>query len=348
MRAAVYNDFREPIEVTNVDDPEPPPGGAVLEVRATGLCRSDWHGWMGHDPDVRTPHVPGHEIAGVVAAVGEGVDPARVGDRVTLPFVCGCGDCHQCRKGDQQVCDRQSQPGFTRWGSFAEYVAVDYAEQNLVVLPDSLGFAEAASLGCRFATAWRAVLAQGRLREGEWLAVHGCGGVGLSAVLIGAAFDARVIAVDPNEDARELARRAGAEAVIDPATSGDVATAIRDIAGGGADVSLDALGSREVFRNSLRCLAKRGRHVQVGLMTGADRELPVALDKFIAAELELLGSHGLQAHCYPEMLAKIADNSIDIGILQGTAVTLEEGAGMLAQERLVMPPGVTIIDRFAG
>jgi len=347
MRAAVYEAFRGPIAVTRVDDPAPPAGGAVLEVRATGLCRSDWHGWMGHDPDIRTPHVPGHEIAGVVAAVGTGVERVRVGERVTLPFVCGCGTCRHCVKGDHQVCDRQSQPGFTRWGSFAEYVAIDYADVNLVTLPESMDFVQAASLGCRFATAWRAVVAQGRVTEGDWLAVYGCGGVGLSAVLIGAAFGARVIGVDPGDGARDLARAAGAVAVIDPNDGDDVPARVRELSGGGADVSLDALGSRVTFEQSVACLAKRGRHIQVGLMTGDERAGAVALDAFIANELELLGSHGLQAHRYPEMLSMIASGAIDIGILQGPTVSLEAGARMLAQEAFALPPGVTVIDRLS-
>ena len=313
MRAAVYNEFRGPITVTDVEDPPPPPGGAVIEVRATGICRSDWHGWMGHDPDIRTPHVPGHEIAGIVAAIGTGVQRVRVGERVTLPFVCGCGTCRQCLKGDHQVCDRQSQPGFTRWGSFAEYVAIDFADENLVTLPESLEFVQAASLGCRFATAWRAVVAQGRVAAGDWLAVYGCGGVGLSAVLIGAALGARVIAVDPGDGARELARVAGAVAVIDPLDGADVPACV---------------------------------HIQVGLMTGEERAGVVPLDAFIANELELLGSHGLQAHCYPGMLDMIASGAIDVGVLNGPTVTLEEGARLLSQEKLLLPPGVTVIDRF--
>jgi D-arabinose 1-dehydrogenase-like Zn-dependent alcohol dehydrogenase len=130
--------------------------------RATGLCRSYWHAWMGHEP-VPLPHVPGHEFAGVIDQVGADIDGWSVGDRVTAPFVYACGACAQCLAGDQQICDRQEQPGFTRWGSFAERVVVTHAQTNLVRLPDALGFAEAASLGCRFATAYRAVVVQGRL-----------------------------------------------------------------------------------------------------------------------------------------------------------------------------------------
>lgn len=346
MKAAVYQEFRAPMAVLDVDDPVPPADGVVLEVRATGVCRSDWHGWMGHDPGIRTPHVPGHEMAGLVAAVGRNVRSFSVGERVTVPFVCACGECRQCRKGDQQVCDRQSQPGFTRWGSFAEYVAIDYADHNLVRLPDSIDFTQAASLGCRFATAWRAIVAQGRIRPGEWLAVHGCGGVGLAAVMIARAFDAQVLAVDVSTEALLRARKCGAAAVIDAARTDDVAAAIRDWTNGGADVSIDALGSAATFDNSVRCLAKRGRHVQVGLMTGSDSLRPVPLDALVANELELLGSHGMQARLYPQILECLEAGKIDLRMIGGRQMTLGEAATMLADEALVLPTGVSVVDRF--
>jgi hypothetical protein len=196
MRAAYYEAFGGPIRICDLPCPSPAPDGVVVRVEATGICRSDWHGWLGHDPDVHLPHVPGHELAGVVEAVGADVKGWRPGDRVTVPFVCGCGGCPQCQTGNQQVCDHQKQPGFTHWGSFAEYVALRYADQNLVALPENVDSVAAASLGCRFVTSFRAVLAQGRLQPGEWLAVHGCGGVGLAAIMIGAAVGAQVVAVD--------------------------------------------------------------------------------------------------------------------------------------------------------
>jgi len=344
MKAAVYDEFRSPISLTEVADPTPAADGVVLEVKAAGVCRSDWHGWMGHDPDIPTPNVPGHEMAGVIAAVGKDVKTFAVGDRVTLPFVCACGACPQCRKGEQQVCDRQSQPGFTHWGCFAELVAIRHADHNLVRLPPSLGFAEAASLGCRFATAYRAVVAQGRISEGEWLAVFGCGGVGLAAVMIGVAHGARVIAVDVRCEPLQRATELGAQHCLD--ASHDVLTAVHDITHGGVDVSVDALGSAATFSNSVRSLAKRGRHVQVGLMTGEDASCPVPLDDFIARELELKGSHGMQAHRYPEMLELVISGRLNLALLEGPRLTLGEAAQLLGDEELSLPTGVSVIDRF--
>ena len=160
MKAAFFETFGSPISIVDLPEPLPSATGAVIRVEATGICRSDWHGWMGHDPDISPPHVPGHELAGVVAAVGHDVRNWTIGDRVTVPFVCGCGSCPQCQTGNQQVCDHQTQPGFTHWGSFAEYVAIEQAEMNLVKLPPTLDFISAASLGCRFVTSFRAVAAK--------------------------------------------------------------------------------------------------------------------------------------------------------------------------------------------
>ena len=214
MKAMYYDAFEKTPEIRTLPDPTPTENGVVIKVEATGLCRSDWHGWMGHDADIRLPHVPGHELAGVVTAAGRRVMRYKVGDRVTVPFVSGCGRCGECRSGNQQVCEAQFQPGFTHWGSFAEYVALDFADQNLVHLPESMDFTTAASLGCRFAASFRAVADQAKVKGGEWVAVHGCGGVGLSAIMIAAALGAQPIAIDIAEDKLAFAKEIGAIATI--------------------------------------------------------------------------------------------------------------------------------------
>ncbi len=294
VRALVFDSFAGPLTLREVPAPDPSPGGVVVRVGASGICRSDWHAWQGHDPDVVLPHVPGHELAGTVAAVGAGVSRWSVGDRVTVPFVDACGRCAQCAAGEHQVCARQTQPGFTHWGSLAEYVALDAADVNLVAVPDRLDLATAAALGCRYATAFRAVVQVARVRAGEWVAVHGCGGVGLSAVQIAVAAGARVVAVDVSPGALELARGLGAEALVD---GGDaVPAAITDLTGGGAHVSLDALGAAVTCTNSVRSLRPRGRHVQVGLLPPAQGRPEVPMERVLALELQVLGSHGMAAY----------------------------------------------------
>ncbi|GAA3124848.1 alcohol dehydrogenase [Kribbella aluminosa] len=397
MRAVVVEAYGVVPVVREVPRPEPVDGGVVLKVEATGLCRSDWHGWMGHDSDIVLPHVPGHEFAGTIAAVGAGVSGWAVGDRVTTPFICACGKCEQCLDGNQQVCPNQLQPGFNYWGSFAEYVAVPYAEVNLVRLPDDLDFATAAGLGCRFATSFRAVHQVARVTAGERVAVFGCGGVGLSAVMIASALGAEVIAIDTNPAALALARTYGATHTIqaptqptpttpgpDPAATGphpaptgsDPAATGSDPAATGAypaptrphsaatgphpalagdrsgsvvarlgelgrpQVTIDALGSGDIVQQALRSLRPRGRHVQVGLLPDG---VQLDVSRLISQELTWLGSHGMPAHAYSEMLNLVATGNLNPHQLITRTIRLEEAPAALAALSNGTPAGVTVI-----
>jgi alcohol dehydrogenase len=343
MQAVVYREFGGAISWEGVADPAPAADGALIQVEATGLCRSDWHGWRGHDPDIKQfPHVPGHEFAGTVLEVGRDVDRALIGRRVTMPFVAGCGACDECRAGNEQICDRQFQPGFTGWGSFAEYVAVRYAGNNLVPLPESVSSVAAASMGCRLGTAFRAVSAQGRVKPGEWVAVHGCGGVGLSAVMVARALGARVIAIDIRAEPLKLAKQLGAEVVLDASGAIDVPTAVRDMTKGGAHVSLDALGSTATLTNSVLSLRKRGRHVQVGLLPGPETLPPAIIQRLIAWELEVIGSHGIQAHAYPQMFALVQAGKLDPSRLVDRTMRLAAAPQELAALDEYRGSGVTV------
>ncbi|RKS69199.1 alcohol dehydrogenase [Motilibacter peucedani] len=344
MRALVFEAFGGPLEVREVPDPVPSRGGVVVRVGATGVCRSDWHGWQGHDPDIRLPHVPGHELAGTVEAVGDDVRRWQPGARVTVPFVCACGRCRQCLDGDGQVCPHQTQPGFTHWGSFAELVALDAADVNLVALPDEVSFSTAAGLGCRFATAYRAVVAQGRVRVGERLAVLGCGGVGLSAVQVAVAAGARVVAVDVSPGALALAAELGAEQVLDAGSVDDVGAAVRELTGGGVDVALDCLGSAQTCAGSIESLRPRGRHVQVGLLPPALGRPAVPMERVVALELEILGSHGIAAHAYPELLGLVEAGRLRPDRLVTRELSLD-GAGE-ALRTVGSTPGFSVVTSF--
>jgi alcohol dehydrogenase len=346
MKAVVYEEFQLTPEIREVADPSPSACGVVLRTGACGICRSDWHGWMGNDPDISLPHVPGHELAGWVEVVGAGVRNWKKGDRVTVPFVSGCGRCGQCASGNQQICDFQFQPGFTAWGAFAELVAIDYADTNLVRLPDEIDFVTASSLGCRFTTSFRAVAAQGRVSGGEWVAVHGAGGVGLSSIMIAAAFGANVVAIDIDDEKLAFARELGASAVINSKTAPNTIEAVKDVTGGGAHVSIDALGHPDTCFNSIANLRKRGRHVQVGIMEAGQHKTAVPIDLIIARELEIFGSHGMQAHKFAEMLAMIAAGKLQPAKLIGKTVSLEESIDELTGMNNFRGTGLTVIDRF--
>ncbi|NWF24738.1 alcohol dehydrogenase catalytic domain-containing protein [Streptomyces sp. PKU-EA00015] len=353
MRALVFEAFGQELSVREVPNPDPSPAGAVIKVEAAGLCRSDWYGWQGHDQDIRClPHVPGHELAGVVEAVGSQVSRWRPGDRVTVPFVCACGTCGACAAGEQQVCERQTQPGFHHWGSFAEYAAVDYADVNLVRLPTAMEFTAAAGLGCQFATAFRAVVQVGAVRPGEWVVVYGCDGIGLSAVMIAATSGARVVAVDSSGEALALAERLGAAAVHRMPASGEapgnargvpeavdeVAAAVRDITGGGAHLSIDAMGQAFSTELGIGSLRRRGRHVQVraaGGLTG------LSMNRVLAYELVVSGSHGMAAHAYPAMMDLATAGILRPDLLITRTVGLDKAGLALAEIGTV--PGITVI-----
>lgn len=342
MHAVVIDSFGTMPTVREVSTPSCPDHGAVIRVHATGVCRSDWHAWLGHDDSVALPHVPGHEFCGEVVGVGSGVRGWSGGERVTAPFVNACGSCAACRAGRLSVCQRQTQPGFDLWGSWAEHVVVHHADVNLVALPDRIDDATAVGLGCRFATAYRAVVTQGRVARGEHVLVLGCGGVGLAATMIAASRGARVTAVDPSEAARETAREVGAETVLDAVA--DLPDRVRDLSGGGAHLCIEALGRAELLGQGLASLRPGGRHVQVGLLLGEHAMPAVDVGIVVARELELLGSHGMGAAEYPAMLAEIADGRLDPGRLVGRRISLREApAALVAMSAPPTGPGTTVV-----
>jgi D-arabinose 1-dehydrogenase-like Zn-dependent alcohol dehydrogenase len=342
VRAVVIDAVRGRPEVRDVADPTAPAGGVVVRVMATGVCRSDWHAWAGHD-EIAFPHVPGHELAGVVVEVGEGGHRWSVGDRVTVPFVCGCGRCEWCLAGNAQVCPDQQQPGFTHWGSFAEYVALHAADTNLVAIPESVDFATAASLGCRFATAYRALVGRARLTEGEWVTVVGAGGLGLSTVMIARALGGRVVAVDRNPEALAVAADLGAAHVL-RADGSDIPAAVAELTGGGSHVAVDAVGTEQTCADAILSLRRRGRHVQVGLLPPVGGHPRVPMERVIGWELDVLGSHGMAAADYPDMMALIEQGLLQPQRLVERTIGLEGAATLLPGFDRATVAGMTMVD----
>lgn len=284
-------------------------------------------------------------MAGVVAQVGSSVSNWKTGDRVSVPFSIGCGMCRSCRSGFLNTCDDGFTPGFSSWGSFAERVAIDHADLNLVRLPPAIDSTAASALGCRFATAYRALVQRAALQPGQWLAVHGCGGVGLSAVMIAVAIGARVVAVDIDQRALDLAVELGAEAVVDGAESDPVAE-VFGVTAGGADVSIDAVGTAATMSNSIGSLRKHGRHVQIGLLLGEHANPPIRMEPVIMGEIDILGTRGLAASSYPDLFDFVEKHEIDLGRLVTGTTTLDGASSVLTAMGDFAAVGVTVIDRF--
>ncbi|MFI6866104.1 alcohol dehydrogenase catalytic domain-containing protein [Nocardia sp. NPDC050406] len=353
MRAAVIEELNKPLVVREVPDPQCPPDSAIIRVGANGICRTDWALWSGNfwtgGPTVAAPFVLGHEFAGTVMEVGSEVRGWRPGARVTFPMNPGEGSCEQCRGGNQHVCDHVAElvPGVSYWGAFAEYVLVRYADVNLVAVPDSIDFVAAAGLACRYMTAFHGVVDQARVRGGEWVAVHGAGGgMGLSAVQIAAATGANVIAVDIGEHKLAAARELGAVHTVDAAKT-DPAEAIRTLTRGGAHVSVDAVGTADACRASVLSLRTRGRHLQLGHTTAAERgEIALPIDVMMIKELEFLSAFGMQGQRFGTMLAMIEAGRLDPGRIVSRTVALDEASGVLEAMESFDTMGLVVIDEF--
>jgi D-arabinose 1-dehydrogenase-like Zn-dependent alcohol dehydrogenase len=343
MRAAVLKAYNQDLSIEAVADPDCPIDGVVLRVLACGICRSDWHGWVGEHPKVRPGDVLGHEYCGEVVAVGA-LARWQIGDRVIAPFILSCGECPECRSGQSTTCRAQVVPGFGTTGAYAEYVAVPHAH-NLARLPESLSPVLAAGLGCRVTTAWHALTGRAALQAGEWLAVHGTGGVGLSALILGRAVGARVVVVDVVPDRLAHALGLGADAAID-ARAGDAASRIIELTGGGAHVSIDALGSVATVNGSVECLRPLGRHVQIGLPTGHTARMEINLNAVYMRQLALYGSRGMPSWRYPSLLSLIETGRVDIAPIVARTVPLSGASAELRAFNAPMPPGVAVIDTF--
>ena len=343
MRAAVLREYNADLSIEEVPDPVCPEDGVVLKVLACGVCRSDWHGWTGEHPRVKPGQIGGHEYCGEVVEAGPRAQH-RVGERLVAPFILACGACPTCQSGQGHTCPNQRLPGFIEPGAFAEYVAVPF-DHNLAVLPASLSPTVAAGLGCRVTTAWHALTGRASVQAGEWLAVHGTGGIGLAAVILGRALGARVIAVDIVPKKLALALSLGAEAAVD-AREGTTAATIRDLTGGGAHVSVEALGIAATTNASIECLRPLGRHVQVGMPVGHTARMEINMNAVYMGNLAVYGTRGMPSWRYPSLLSLIEAGRIDMSPMIAREIALSQTGGELAAFNGPTPPGVAVITDF--
>lgn len=350
MKALVLTGIQKPLEVLEMPDPQLTDDSLIIKVQANGICRSDWHGWMGDfgwiGLELELPHVMGHEFVGIVEEAGKDVKRFKKGDRVIVPFSQGDGTCEFCTSGHQNICEHIIQAGWDYWGGYGEYVNVPNADINVVHLPDQIDFVSAAGLGCRFMTSFHGIVDQVKVRPGEWVAVHGCGGIGLSAIHIANALGANVIAVDINDDTLALAKKMGAAVTINGKYK-DAVGEIMEITKGGAHVSVDALGITSTCQNAVNSLRKRGRQLQIGLTTQEEQGMiPLPIDVMVQRELSIVGSLGMQASRYPAMLQMVESGRLDPGAMVTRTVNVQEAGSVLQSMGNFGTVGVTILNQW--
>ncbi|HXR37009.1 MAG TPA: zinc-binding dehydrogenase [Candidatus Binataceae bacterium] len=346
MKAMLFERFKAPMPVREIPDPACLSNGAIVRVEAEGVCRSDWHVWMGDfawlgmSPEL--PSVLGHEFSGVVEEVGIEVKSFKPGDRVVTPPSRADGTCEDCRSGHSNYC--MNAGGFG--GGYARYAAVPCADLNLIALSNKIPFEEAASMGCRYATAFCGVLDQAQVQAGESIAIYGCGGIGLSAIQIAAAAGAHVIAVDIDDKKLDFAKSVGADHVINGRNTDPVA-AVRDLTGGGAHVAVDALGIATTCRNALMSLRRRGRHIQIGMTTQQEKgEISLPIDHIIVMGLHIIGSGVIPAWRYPAMLRMVETGKLSPRKLITQTIALEKAFGVIEQMSTFANLGISVVNSY--
>ncbi|MCO7176002.1 zinc-dependent alcohol dehydrogenase family protein [Sporolactobacillus kofuensis] len=348
MKAAVLEKYKEPLSIKDIKEPVLAPDGVIIKLRACGVCRSDWHGWMGDWTGFipPLPHILGHEMSGEVEEIGKNVRNFKKGDRVIIPFTLGDGTCPHCLSGHSNVCDHQVMPGFTYNGGFAEYTHVPKADNNLMHLPDGVKFVEASAMGCRFMTAFHGITSQGNVRPGDWVAIFGAGGVGLSATQICTAIGANVITVDISDDKLQFAKKIGAVETINSKNE-NPAEAIKEITKGGAQVGVDALGIQETMLNSILCLDKRGRHVQIGMTPFGDKgHLKIPVNDIVRREIQFKGSFGMPISEFPGMLQMVEKKRLEPGELVTKTISLEDIDKAIHDMTTFSGFGVSVVTKF--
>lgn len=320
MKAAVFYAGDQPLKIEEVPTPTPAPGEALIKVAACGVCHTDLH-YLDHGVPTfkKPPLILGHEVSGVIAALGGGASPWKEGDRVLLPAVYGCGQCAMCRTGRENVCEKMVMFGNNVDGGYAEYIIAP--AKDLLRLPDELPLEEGAIIADAVTTPYHAVVNRGDLKPGDQVVVFGCGGIGLNLVQIAAALGGNVIAVDILPEKLDWARQLGARITLNGRDYERIDKEIRKLTGGGADIGFEAIGNPITQAQTFASLRTGGRFVVVGFSAQ-----PMSLDigRVMYREMEIVGSLGCRAVDYPRVLELARQNKIKVKELVTARFALEE------------------------
>lgn len=310
MRAARFYKAGESLRVEQVPDPSPAPHEILVKVEACGICGTDIH--LAVDGDIPVSHAPitlGHEAAGRVADLGEGVTSFSRGDRVALFPSATCGQCRFCQSGRESLCEASKVYGMDRDGALAEYICAP--AWCAVNIPDEVSFEEAAIITDGVSTPFHALRSRGNLKAGEVVAVTGCGGLGTHAILLARMMGAGyVVAIDTQEEARNRALALGADLAIDPTGEIEARKAIHQQLGRGVDLSLEFVGKALSVNTAISVLETGGRAVIVGV--GMDSPQLPPLVRFVGRENAVIGSFGMDKKDIEDLLGLVARGRLDL------------------------------------
>lgn len=343
MKAISYSKFGGQLNFAEVGYPILSAQSAIIKVLAAGLCMSDVHAWKGFDPFISLPHIPGHEFCGEVVELDKGVDGFLIGDLVTVPVTCGCNFCEYCASGYQNLCSDPFQPGFTCDGAFAEFILIPKASERLVKLPEFVDPVSSCILGCRFGSAYRALHTLGELKSNDWIAIYGCGGLGLAGVVIATSLDANVIAIDESSRKLGLAKELGAKYIFN-ANDRDLLQKVEEVTHGGPHVSFESSGSSLALSNSFKSLRKKGKHVQIGFSHFSKNIEASVINLLVEKELEVIGSHGFGISEFKEIFDLLRASKIDLRKLIGRRISLQEAPRVFESLTENVVPGAILID----
>lgn len=308
MKAAVFRGPHQPLSVEEVPTPTPGRGEILIRVAGCGVCHTDLHYTDHGTPTFKQPPmILGHEISGIVEAVGEGVETRGPGDRVLVAAVTSCGACDACREGRENICAHGEMLGNHIDGGFAEYVVAP--AKDTFALPQEVPLVEGSIIADALTTPYHAVVNRGQVRPGDAVIVFGCGGVGLNVVQMAAAQGARVVAVDISDDKLAWARRLGAAATVNPASVERMDKELRRATGGGADVAFEVVGKSVTQEQAVSSLKTGGRAVFVGYSPDT---MTLNAGRVMFRELEVVGSLGCRPVDYPRVIEMVRQGRVQL------------------------------------
>lgn len=297
MRAAVLRRYHEPLEIVEKPIPQPGPGEVLIQVRASGLCVSDLHIQDGKIGTVHLPYTPGHEMAGVIVAVGEGVPESRIGEHISAAIDLVCGECEFCRSGRTNLCRSLIRIGFERDGSHEEYCVIP--ARNAFPVDPTIPFEQVTGIPDAVGCMYNGLKNQAKLGIGQTLLILGVGGLGMNAIQIAKLMGATVYATSRKADKLEIARQMGADAVIDTSCE-DLRARVAELTGGrGVDVVLDNIGLEWSINEGIYMVRPGGKVLVCGYIS---EEFHVNYQEVMKFEKEILGMRGMTRRDMAEVI----------------------------------------------